>query len=88
MKVVFQKRELTLVVTDHARQRIVSRAINLKTLLDVIEDGTEVARSESNKYWVYKSISGRIDNMICLSLAIESPSLVVVTALVNWRPHR
>jgi hypothetical protein len=86
MDVVFQKRKFKLVVTKHARERMASRAITLETLVDVIESGTAIKKTEESKFWVYKSISGRDDNTVCLSIAINEPNLVVITALVNWRP--
>jgi hypothetical protein len=87
MEVLFQKRRLKLVVTDHARQRMVLRSITVETLVDALESGATIKKKEANKFWVYKSVPGRNDNTICFSIAIEDPNLVVLTALVNWRPH-
>jgi hypothetical protein len=88
MEVVFQKRKFKLVVTEHAQQRMALRALSLDILVDVVQNGTALKKAEANKFWVYKTISGRDDNTVCLSVSIEDPHLVVITALVNWRPHQ
>jgi hypothetical protein len=87
MEVVFLKRKFKFVMTEHVRQRMVLREISLNMLVDVIECGIVMKKSEENKYWVYKSVSSRSDNAVCLSIAVEGPTLVVITALVNWRPY-
>ncbi|MEI8025121.1 MAG: DUF4258 domain-containing protein [Pseudomonadota bacterium] len=87
MEVVFLKRKFKFVMTEHVRQRMVLREISLNMIVDVIESGIVMKKSEENKYWVYKSISGRSDNAVSLSIAVEGPTLVVITALVNWRTY-
>lgn len=86
MKVAFLKRNFELIITDHAQQRMEMRNITMSSLVKIIEKGSVVKKKEENKYWVYKSFSKRTDNAVCLSVAIEKPNLIIVTALVNWRP--
>lgn len=88
MVVVFQKQKFKLVLTEHARERMTLRAITMEILIDVVENGMAIKKKEENKFWVYKSIAGRDDNMVCLLLAIEDPNQVVINTLINWTPHQ
>lgn len=74
-------------ITDHARTRMVERSISDQLLLTVIETGRVKAKPrQPNAFWTFAEVAGRTDNLVCVSLVIESEDLVVKTVLVNWRP--
>ena len=87
MEVIFGKKRRKLVLTEHAQSRIISRDLTLDIVIDVIQTGKVKPKTDENRLWVYKSFPARSDNSICLSIVIEEPNLIVVTALVNWRPE-
>lgn len=86
MKVEFRGEVYQLVVTDHAQARMDLRGVTVAEVAEILETGKLKSKDKPNAFWVYKSMYGRKDNMICLSVSIEDPFLIVVTALVNWRP--
>ena len=88
MEVRFSNNRFKLVITDHARQRMKARNLTKDIIISVIETGKVKAKVTEDRYWVYADLPNRRDNSICLSVAVERPHLVVVTALVNWRPER
>lgn len=87
MDIFFGKKRYKLVVTDHARMRIKSRDLTDEIVVDIIQTGTVKPKSVENRYWIYKDISNRHDKAVCLSVAIEEPNLIIITALINWRPE-
>lgn len=72
-----------VVVTNHARARMVERNVDDMTLLDVIETG-RAQRVDEQRLFLYKRIGGRRDNLVCAA-AVEEMRLVVKTVMVNWR---
>ena len=83
----FRRKKYKLVVTNHARNRMQSRDVSRQHLLWVLENGSHKKKpTKDNKFWVYDRIENRDDNMVCFSIAIEEPNLIVVTALINWSP--
>ena len=86
MKVNFENEIYQLVITDHARDRMVLRNISENEISLILSKGKKVLKNKKNHFWVYKNFSQRADNLICLSVSIESPYLIVITTLVNWRP--
>jgi hypothetical protein len=87
MDVWFRKKRLKLVLTDHAQLRLKSREVTIEMVIDVIQTGKVKPKGDEDRFWIYKDFSGRDDNSICLSVVVETPYLIVVTALVNWRPE-
>lgn len=87
MKLRFQDDIYQLVITDHAEERMRSRGVTLEELVKVIETGKVKPKEKLFHYWVYKSFKNRIDNLVCFSVVLEKPFLIVITTLVNWRPH-
>ena len=83
----FRGNKYKLVITKHAYSRMQSREISESLVVEIINSGS-VKNKEHNpdRYWVYKKIRSRSDNLICLSVVIEQPNLILVTALINWRP--
>ena len=86
MKVRFQGEFYQLVVTDHAKERMRSRNVDEETLIDILQTGLVKTRDKPNQFWVYKSLRKRKDNSLCVSISIETPFLIVITTLINWRP--
>ena len=87
MKVRFLGRVFDLIVTNHARQSLATTKISQVQMKQTILTGVVKRKTAENKFWIYKRFKNREDNMICLSVATEGEYLIVVTALVNWRPH-
>lgn len=87
MEVFFRKKRRKLVLTDHAQMRIKTRELSVKQVIDVIETGIVKPKVDENRFWIYKNLPARSDNSICLSIVIEEPNLILVTALVNWSPE-
>jgi hypothetical protein len=87
MKVRFREEFYQLVVTDHAKERMLSRGITEEALGDILKTGSVKLRDKPNHFWVYKMLRDRKDNFICLSVSLEAPFLIVITTLVNWRPR-
>lgn len=86
MVVVFQGQSLNLIMTDHARERAALRKIRDHDIREVVESGTVRAKKTPGKFWVFKALTDREDNLVCLSVSREMPNLVVISALINWSP--
>jgi hypothetical protein len=86
MKVKFQGEVYQIVITDHAEVRMKQRGVSLEEISIIINSGKIINKEIPNKYWVYKRFLNRTDNLICLSISIENPYLIVISTLVNWRP--
>ena len=86
MKVLFQKSPYEVVFTDHALLQMGLRDLDQAIILDVIATGKVKAKEAESKFWAYKEIAGRKDNLISVSISIESPHLIVITTMINWRP--
>ena len=84
-KVHFRRRIYNLVITDHAKERMKKRCISEPELQRVIETGAVKSRDHKNKFWVFKKMKSRKDNLICISVSAEYPNFVVITTLINWR---
>lgn len=73
---------MEVVVTDHALARMRERSISDAELKDVIESG-ETKYSDSKRLWIYKTVSGRADNLICAAVVLDG-MVVVKTVMINW----
>lgn len=71
-----------VVITQHARARMVERNISEAMLLDVIDTGDTRYRDDTH-LWAYKSYPERADNMICAVLVLED-ALVVKTVMHHF----
>ena len=87
VKARFGNRSYEVVFTDHALEQMQLRGVSEKDVVLVIEKGTSKPKNVKGKFWVYMALSSRKDNLVCVSLSIEPPNLIVITALVNWRPE-
>ncbi len=86
LKAKFRNKTYTVIFTTHCRQRMDLRGITEKDVMDIIASGSVKEKDTSNKYWVYKEFKKRSNNYICLSISIENTNLIIITALINWRP--
>ena len=75
----FQK---PIIVTDHARNRMIDRGINDASLLDMIETGDVRYRDETH-LWIAKRVDDRNDNMLCAAVVLET-ALVVKTVMHHF----
>lgn len=66
--------------------RLDARGISTELLVEIIETGKKIGKERENRFWIFKEVPTRSDNFLCISIAIERSNLVVVTALINWRP--
>lgn len=86
MKVRFINRSYEAVFTDHALEQMRLRGVSEVDVLRVIEEGVPKPKDSKGKYWVYMGFPARNDNLICVSVSLEPPNLIVITTLVNWSP--
>lgn len=85
-EVKFKGTKYKLILTKHALERMAEREISRRLVIEILETGKAIAKKKEGKWWVYKKVKVRKDNDVCLSVTIESPHLILITALVNWRP--
>jgi hypothetical protein len=69
-------------ITNHARESMQRRRIDVATLERVIEEGKIKRRDEVN-LWVFTHIQERADNLICAAV-VEQAAVVIKTVMVNW----
>ena len=72
----------SIVITDHARGRMVSRAISEVLLRDLIETG-EVRYKDEARIWIAKHYGDRTDNLLCAAAALET-ALVIKTVMHHF----
>ena len=75
---------LPIVLTEHAKQRMVERNVSASLVLEIIETGT-LKDAGSSHYWLYKHLAGRADNLLCVAAVIEN-AVVVKTIMHHWEP--
>lgn len=68
-------------VTNHARESMQRRNIDVATLERVIEEG-EIKRRDEVNLWVFTHIQERADNLICAAV-VEQTAVVIKTVMVN-----
>lgn len=54
-------------VTNHARESMLRRNVDMATLLQVIENGA-IKRSDEMNMWVFMHIQERDDNLVCAAV--------------------
>ena len=86
-KVRFQGLSYNVVFTAHAKLQMGLRQLTESEVFEVIQEGDVKPKEVKNKFWVFMSIAGRKDNFISVSISIESPRLIVITTMINWRPR-
>ncbi len=86
MRASFRGKSYDVVFTEHAKLQMELREVTEAIVLDVIETGEFKPKPIKNKFWVYKNLRGRRDNLISVSISIEAPRLIVITTMINWSP--
>ena len=87
MRITFRGQIFKLIITDHARDRAGARKVSETLIKEVVRTGEVKPKPAlSNKFWAFKYIEGREDNLIAVSLAVEGDDLIVITILIGWRP--
>lgn len=71
-----------IVLTEHARRRMVDREIPLETLLELVETG-EIRYRDPAHCWIAGHFDGRADNLLCVAAVMEN-ALVVKTAMHHF----
>ena len=86
MKVEFQGSSYKTIFTGHAKLQMEMRGLTEAQVVEVIETGEVKPKASLGKFWVFKKLSDRKDNLISISISLEKPHLIVITAMVNWSP--
>ncbi|ROH87837.1 DUF4258 domain-containing protein [Stagnimonas aquatica] len=76
----FQKR---VWITSHAALRMLQRSVSQVELLNLIETG-ELRHKDASHCWIYRSLAGREDNLVCTAVHLDS-ALIVKTVMINWQ---
>ena len=76
---------LQVVLTEHARQRMIERSISLDQVLEIIDSGT-LKEAGGQHYWLYKHLPDRADNLLCVAAVIDNV-FVVKTIMHHWEPQ-
>ena len=77
--------EMQVVLTEHAKARMVERDLSPAFILDIIDNGLQKNAGGSH-YWLYKHFPDRQDNFLCVAAVIENV-LVVKTVMHHWEPQ-
>jgi hypothetical protein len=77
-----QRFQLTVVITGHAKQRMLERDINDALLMEIIETGTDKDAGNGH-HWVFKHVMGRSDNLLCVAAVVDNV-FVVKTIMHHW----
>lgn len=76
MKIMFSIRfQRQIIVTRHARDRMVERNISDEILLEVIDSG-ETRYRDPTHLWAFKDFPERQDNLLCTVLVLEDAVIV------------
>lgn len=75
----FQRR---IVVTRHARERMVERNVSDDMLIEVIDEGETRYRDETH-LWAFKDFPERHDNLLCAVLVLDD-AVVVKTVMHHF----
>ena len=71
-----------IVITDHARVRMVARAISEAQLRDMIETG-EVRYKDEKRIWIAKHYGDRTDNLLCVAAVLDT-ALAIKTVMHHF----
>lgn len=71
-----------VVVTDHARKRMLERAFDDSLLLDLIDTG-ELRFKDATRLWVAKHYAVRDDNLVC-AVAVLERVIVIKTVMHHF----
>jgi len=73
-----------VLITRHARQRMADRAMDDALVLDMIDTGTAKYKDAAH-LWLYKTIAGRTDNLLCAAAELKADVLVVKTVMHHFQ---
>jgi len=76
---------LPVVLTEHARLRMVERTMDADLILEIIDTGT-LKEAGGVHYWLYKHLTDRTDNLLCVAAVIDNV-VVVKTIMHHWEPQ-
>ena len=71
-----------VVISSHAKIRMIERDISEEILLEVIDSG-DTRYKDSTHLWVFKEFPARHDNLICAVLVLED-CVVVKTVMHHF----
>jgi len=77
--------QMRVVLTEHAKARMVERDLSPALILDIIDNGMQKDAGGPH-YWLYKHFPDRQDNLLCVAAVIENV-LVVKTVMHHWEPQ-
>lgn len=80
-----QRFGLPIVLTEHAKLRMAERHIDENLVLEIIDTGT-LKDAGNSHYWLYKHLSDRADNLLCVAAVVEN-AVVVKTIMHHWEPQ-
>jgi hypothetical protein len=76
--------DLPVVLTEHAKLRMVERDMNAALVLEIIDTGI-IKDAGNTHYWLYKHFNDRGDNLLCVAAVIEN-AVVIKTVMHHWEP--
>ena len=76
--------DLPVVLTEHAKLRMVERNMDMGLVLEIIDTGT-LKDAGNAHYWLYKNVTDRADNLLCAAAVIEN-AVVIKTIMHHWEP--
>ena len=77
-----QRFQLEVVLTVHARERMMAREMTDALIFDIIETGVD-KDTGGGHHWLYKHYPERHDNLLCVAAVIDDV-LVVKTVMHHW----
>jgi hypothetical protein len=80
-----QRFGLPIVLTEHAKLRMVERTIDAPMVQEIIDTGA-LKEAGNGHYWLYKHVTGREDNLLCVAAVIDNV-VVVKTIMHHWKPQ-
>jgi hypothetical protein len=78
--------QLRVVLTEHAKARMVERDLSATLILEIIDTGIQKDAGDTH-YWLYKHFPDRQDNLLCVAVVIDNV-LVVKTVMHHWEPKQ
>ena len=75
---------LPIVLTEHAKLRMAERDIDADLVVEIIDTGT-LKNAGGSHYWLYKHLTERTDNLLCVAAVVDNV-VVVKTIMHHWEP--
>jgi hypothetical protein len=74
--------QLPIILSNHAKIRMIERDISVVMLLEVIDSG-DTRYKDATHLWAFKEFSERHDNLLCAVLVLED-CIVVKTVMHHF----